>query len=334
MRMIKPGFFKNEELFDLELETGLPIRVAYAGLWTVCDKAGRFEWKPRTLKSDVLPFDDVDFSRVLDALATRRFVVRYEVDGMTLGYIPSWNKHQSPNNKEWESNLPAPPEGVSTEVLDACPTRAPRVAGIEPTSSLSVCMCVGMCECKKKDKSLVEDFILDGALGSTLPGLLIEDPKPLNEDFASGEEKPGTDLAVVKPRKEADPRHNKFHQILQEYWIQANPGIPELVWDGRDGKALKDFLSASPNLDERQFRGLLQNRARSDVAHGDRVYLWVGNLTRYQEPLDRYNRPRTALEGKNHEGTYAERKQQATIDSTRAVVEYFEARDRVGAFGN
>ena len=65
MRQIKPSFFKNEALFDLERETALPIRVAYAGLWTVCDKEGRFEWKPRTLKSDVLPFDDATFHACL-----------------------------------------------------------------------------------------------------------------------------------------------------------------------------------------------------------------------------------------------------------------------------
>ena len=127
MRQIKPGFFRNEELFDLERETGLPIRVAYAGIWTVADKAGRFEWKPRTIKSDVLPFDDVDFSRVLDALTTRGFLVRYEVDGRSIGCISSWHKHQSPNPREWESELPPPPESSSNELLDAWRTRGGRV---------------------------------------------------------------------------------------------------------------------------------------------------------------------------------------------------------------
>jgi len=45
-----------------------------------------------------------------------------------------------------------------------------------------------------------------------------------------------------------------------------------MPWQGRDAKALSDFLSASPSLSEMQFRQMLVNRARSAVAHGDRVY--------------------------------------------------------------
>ena len=44
IRTIKPGFFRHGDLFDAEQETGLPIRVAYAGLWTACDRKGRFVW--------------------------------------------------------------------------------------------------------------------------------------------------------------------------------------------------------------------------------------------------------------------------------------------------
>ena len=70
IRTIKPEFFRHAGLFDLEQETGLPLRVAFAGLWTAADREGRFAWKPRELKLDCLPFDLVDFSRVLDALST------------------------------------------------------------------------------------------------------------------------------------------------------------------------------------------------------------------------------------------------------------------------
>ncbi len=67
-----------------------------------------------------------------------------------------------------------------------------------------------------------------------------------------------------------------------------------MPWQGRDAKALSDFLSASPSLDEMQFRQMLVNRARSAVAHGDRVYLWIANLTRYQEEITVYNKPASA----------------------------------------
>jgi hypothetical protein len=67
IRTIKPEFFRHADLYEAEKETGLPLRLAFAGLWTAADREGRFKWRPRELKLDCLPHDDVDFSRVLDA---------------------------------------------------------------------------------------------------------------------------------------------------------------------------------------------------------------------------------------------------------------------------
>lgn len=120
IRTIKPAFFKHEELFDLEQKTGLPLRVAFAALWTVCDREGRFQWRPRALKLDCLPYDDVDFSRVLDALATRGFVVKYESDGKFYGFVPSFSVHQVINPRESASVLPNPHKN---NVIDASLTR-------------------------------------------------------------------------------------------------------------------------------------------------------------------------------------------------------------------
>ena len=82
--------------------------------------------------------------------------------------------------------------------------------------------------------------------------------------------------------------------ILAEYWRAKNHASPEMPWQGRDAKALSDFLAASPNLSETQFRQMLDNRAKSAVAHGDRVYLWIANLTRFQEEITVYNKPASA----------------------------------------
>ena len=125
IRSIKPDFFIHEGLFDLEQETGLPVRVGFAGLWCQADREGRFKWRPRLLKTQVLPYDDVDFSRVLDALATRGFIVRYESNGDDFGWIPSWHEHQIINNREKKSLLPEPPIPQQLRrVDDACPTRS------------------------------------------------------------------------------------------------------------------------------------------------------------------------------------------------------------------
>lgn len=129
IRTIKPDFFLHEELFDLEESTGLPVRLAYQGLWCASDREGRFVWRPRKLKAQILPFDSVDFSRVLDALITRGFVVRYTSGGEAFGYIPSFTAHQVINNREQESVLPDPVEAAN----DAELTRAPRVNDACPT---------------------------------------------------------------------------------------------------------------------------------------------------------------------------------------------------------
>jgi len=127
IRTIKPDFFKHEDLFDAEQETGLPLRLAFAGLWTCCDREGRFEWRPRSLKTDVLPYDEIDFSRVLDTLATRHFIVKYRVDGKEYGFVPGFTRHQVVNNREKASILPEPPENPQpTDFIDE-KTRYPRV---------------------------------------------------------------------------------------------------------------------------------------------------------------------------------------------------------------
>jgi hypothetical protein len=126
IRSVKPEFFRHEGLYEAERETGLPLRLAFAGLWTAADREGRFKWLPRQLKLDCLPYDDVDFSRVLDALATRGFIVSYEAEGKTYGYIPSWHDHQVINNREAASTLPEPSNikdlTRAPRVLDACAT--------------------------------------------------------------------------------------------------------------------------------------------------------------------------------------------------------------------
>lgn len=131
IRTIKPEFFHHEGLFEAEAQTNLPLRVAFAGLWCIADREGRFKWEPRRIGVQVLPYDGVDFSRVLDALTTRGFVLRYRVGDACFGCIPSFLKHQVINNRESESVLPDPEGNIeetpaNTEESDASATREPR----------------------------------------------------------------------------------------------------------------------------------------------------------------------------------------------------------------
>lgn len=106
IRTVKPELFRHEALFEAEQECGLPLRLAFIGLFTVCDRAGVFRWQPRQLKLDVMPYDAHEFSRVLDALMTRGFVVKYVCGSEEYGVIPSFTRHQVINNKEKQSSHP------------------------------------------------------------------------------------------------------------------------------------------------------------------------------------------------------------------------------------
>lgn len=135
IRTIKPELFRHELLFEAEKETCLPLRLAFAALLTCADKAGRFQWRPRALKLDCLPYDDIDFSRVLDALVTRGFLVRYASVAGEYGCFPTWRRHQVINNKERESELPDPVdcEAVIPSENNNMPTRDERVNDATPT---------------------------------------------------------------------------------------------------------------------------------------------------------------------------------------------------------
>jgi hypothetical protein len=113
IRTVKPETFLNEDLFDLERVSKVPVRLAYIALWTVADREGRFEWKPRQLKAAILPHDHLDFAKVLDALERSGRVERYTVNGREYGWIRSWKRHQIVNNKERPSVIPiAPGEAI------------------------------------------------------------------------------------------------------------------------------------------------------------------------------------------------------------------------------
>ncbi len=106
IRTVKPELFTHEGLFEAEDRCQLPLRLVFIGLFTCCDRAGRFRWQPRRLKLDILPYDSVDMAAILDGLAEADFIIAYKVKGVVYGYIPTWSIHQRPNNKESKSQLP------------------------------------------------------------------------------------------------------------------------------------------------------------------------------------------------------------------------------------
>ena len=101
---MKPGFFKNEDLSDL----GPHAQLLFAGLWTLADKKGRLDDRPRRIKAELFPFYEVDVDGALSSLSDAGFIQRYERDGNKHIQINNFDKHQNPHIKEAESTIPAP----------------------------------------------------------------------------------------------------------------------------------------------------------------------------------------------------------------------------------
>lgn len=102
IRTIKPQFFTSEDVTALA-----PLaRLLFVGLFTECDRDGRVEDRPRTLKMRLLPEDDCDVDALLWSLADRGLIRRYEASGKHIIQVTGFEKHQKPHPKEPASILP------------------------------------------------------------------------------------------------------------------------------------------------------------------------------------------------------------------------------------
>ena len=103
IRTIKPEFFTSEDIVALS-----PLaRLLYIACWCESDRAGRFEWRPGTLKLRYFPGDACDIDTLATELLDRQLVRVYEVDGRFFAEIPSFTRHQIINNRESPSTIPA-----------------------------------------------------------------------------------------------------------------------------------------------------------------------------------------------------------------------------------
>lgn len=131
-RNIKPGFFTNDELAELPALT----RLLFIGLWTLVDRDGRIEDRPKKIKAECMPYDDMDADAALSALCKSGFILRYEADNTRCIQVQNWSKHQNPHVKELASTLPAPDKHQTSTVLEPVkPQPQPEPAGLIPDSS-------------------------------------------------------------------------------------------------------------------------------------------------------------------------------------------------------
>jgi len=101
-RNIKPGFFVNEQLAECE-----PLaRLLFVGLWTIADREGRLEDRPKRIQIEILPYDECDCNNLLQQLAEKGLIVRYSAEGQSVIEIPEFSRHQRPHHKELPGKLP------------------------------------------------------------------------------------------------------------------------------------------------------------------------------------------------------------------------------------
>lgn len=105
-RNIKPSFFTNDLLAELS-----PLaRLLFIGLWTIADRNGRLEDRPKRIRAEIFPYDDCDCDLLLRDLHRSGFIIRYSVDGDRFIMINNFLKHQNPHPKEQPSTIPEPAE--------------------------------------------------------------------------------------------------------------------------------------------------------------------------------------------------------------------------------
>lgn len=130
-RNIKPGFFRNADLVDLSMEA----RLLFIGLWTLADRDGRMEDRPKQIKMEIFPAENIDCDVLLNDIAKTGMLDRYEVDGKRYLHVVNFLKHQNPHRDEKASTIPAKCEHSANTVQAPCEHDATTMAiGLIPES--------------------------------------------------------------------------------------------------------------------------------------------------------------------------------------------------------
>lgn len=297
IRALKPGFYKNEDLCAL---SGMH-RLCFGGLWLCADREGRLEDRPRRLKGEIFPYDDVEMDAMLWDLAEAGFIVRYVAEGHHLIAIPNWSRHQHPRPDEGKSQYASYVPGTE------------RLRGQEPIQSAPQ---IPIRTSIDTDPSLLRDDPDDAVrigngrldLGS---GIL---------EVGSGETPTASSLKAT---------HGPHAQDLIDLWNTTTstplPRCRELTDDRR--KKIRSRLSKRPSLEEwRLVFEAIQNNPFC-TGHNDRGWVAdfdyvIKNDTVAAKALERAQSPPPRTHGMSTQGERnlaAMREAQAQLMQKQAV---------------
>jgi len=112
----------------------------------IADRKGRLEYRPKRIKIEIFPCDNVEIPALIGELEAQGLVRKYEVDGKEYLDIPGFTRHQNPHMNEKASDLPPFPEQApgshdgkavqAPEDSGASTVQAPELHGATPADSL------------------------------------------------------------------------------------------------------------------------------------------------------------------------------------------------------
>ncbi len=92
----------NEDIIELPYEA----RLLFIGLWTLADREGRLENRPKKIKMSLFPADNINVAEQLENISKFGFIELYNADGTDVIHIVNFVKHQTPHGLEKDSELP------------------------------------------------------------------------------------------------------------------------------------------------------------------------------------------------------------------------------------
>ena len=260
-RNIKPGFFKNEDL----AECSPWARLCFAGLWTLADRDGRLEDRPKRIKGELFAFDSVEVEPMLRELQQFGFLVRYQNEDGNFIQISKFADHQTPHYSEKPSVIKPP------SLQESAPLDAPATPGTLQEDSKNP---QGIKGGSQPPDSLIPDspnpeeetvVAVGGSKG--------EDPKPPAP--APSDPPPaaaGKPAAPTKPRKNGQ-RLPEDWQLPKAWGDWALAEFPHWTADKVRTEAAKfrDHWTAKPGADATKLDWLAtwRNWCRSDIAQRD-----------------------------------------------------------------
>lgn len=140
IRSIKPEFWVSEQV----AECSTSARLTFVGLWTFSDDNGVHPAKPKTLKAELFPMDDVssiDVAGWMAELINAGLVAEFEAGGERFWYVTGWAKHQKIDRPSCKYPVPprqTAPADKSVGIVEPSSKTQPSAAPDVPIAQLQL----------------------------------------------------------------------------------------------------------------------------------------------------------------------------------------------------